>query len=235
MLHYEREPNIQFKSLCWIKNKCLKYVAWRCFLQAITDACLHRSSMIPSLSFYTVLQSDRQKGYVFNHFLHCCYCVHTVCCCSHVHSEITEWMHWCCFWCLLFVSAHVFVMNVRHENTSSQSLMWAFLISLSSLALYVPLDLLFLSSFLPLSPVGVRVGSWQTVRSFWMWRIWCGCGSRTGSACTRTSRSSTGDWCRRAWSKPKTPPRVKTQSKRWEPDQSFQEKHCSVMMLDGTN
>ncbi|KTG44747.1 hypothetical protein cypCar_00022815 [Cyprinus carpio] len=104
--------------------------------------------------------------------------------------------------------------TAEHENTSSQSLMWAFLVSLSSLALYVPLDLLFLSSFLPLSPVGVRVGSWQTVRSFWMWRIWCGCGSRTGSACTRTSRSSTGDWCRRAWSKPKTPPRVKTQSKR---------------------
>ncbi len=121
---------------------------------------------------------------------------------------------------MLFVFAHVFV-NVRHENTVTYAVITEFnfgflilscLISLSSLALYIPLVSVVFPSSVP--HLGVRVGSWQTVRSFWMWRIWCGCGSRTGSACTRTSRSSTGDWCRRAWSKPKTHPRVKTQSKR---------------------
>lgn len=130
---------------------------------------------------------------------------------------------------MLFVFAHVFVVIVKHENTVITKFNVGFLIFVLCVSFlsphwpsYFPLDLLFLrpfsilfsSSVPPRGLVAVRVGSWQTVRSFWMWRIWCGCGSRTGSACTRTSRSSTGDWCRRAWSKPKTPPRVKTQSKR---------------------
>lgn len=148
---------------------------------------------------------------------------------------------------MLFVFAHVFVMNVRHENTVTYAVITEFNVGfliLSCVSYFSLLTgLVYPTCFCPFSVffpssvphLGVRVGSWQTVRSFWMWRIWCGCGSRTGSACTRTSRNSTGDWCRRAWSKPKTPPRVKTQSKRWEPDQIFEEKLSWVNLGTGKN
>ncbi|XP_077806076.1 smoothelin isoform X18 [Macaca mulatta] len=39
----------------------------------------------------------------------------------------------------------------------------------------------------------------RTARSSWIQRTWCGFESLTGSACTRTSRSSTAVWSRRGW------------------------------------
>lgn len=59
-----------------------------------------------------------------------------------------------------------------------------------------------------LSLLGGGTGKWWTVPSCWMWTTWWRCASQIGSVCIRTCRSSTGVWWRRAWLKPKTPPRV---------------------------
>lgn len=197
--------------------------------------CVPQSALLqhePSLSFYTH-STRRQAGFVWSWRVTCL--VVTLCIAVivpilyvlvHRHIYFAQWDHpnGCIVVALFDVCLCTCICCDCKAWKHCQSLMWAFWflscvshlspltgprVSHSTCCSFDLLDPLFFLCGL----VSARVGSWPTVRSFWMWRIWCGCGSRTGSACTRTSRSSTGDWCWRAWSKPKTPPRVKTQSK----------------------
>ncbi len=125
----------------------------------------------------------------------------------------------CCFFLMLFVFAHVLV-NVRHETQlhmlSYGVLILAFWFCLVSfLSLLTGLVYPTCSVVFPSSVPHPRRESRKLADCPQL----LGCGGYGADAGAGLEvrvhvppESSTGDWCRRAWSKPKTHPRVKTQS-----------------------